>query len=443
MPGSPVRVWAGYPIILLSDGLLGGFSLPIEEHGEALSKMHGLKTILRMSLRDYSHERLLSICTILGLAAVLTPLLILFGVKSGIINTMVDRLVQDPRNLEILPVGSSRFDQDWFVRLSNRPETAFIIPQTRSIAANMVLCHEAEGEQRTLGVDLIPTDTGDPLIEKWGKAPVEKHGLVLSASAARKLHAEAGQRISGRIGRSFQGRKEQVSIDLEVVDVLPIEAFSRDAAFIRLRLLEAIEDYRDGFRVDSYGWPGEPKPQKAREYPSFRLYARSIYEVTSLRQMLLEQGFEIYTRAEEIEVVQNLDRSFSFIFRLIALVAICGYFASMASNILANVNRKSRHLGITRLIGFSTRSIMWFPIIQSMTTAILGTVVAALLYLISQFIINGLFAQYLSEGEYVCRLSLAHFFIALLLTLFLSILSSAYAAFRVAKIEPSRVIRDV
>jgi putative ABC transport system permease protein len=115
----------------------------------------------------------------------------------------------------------------------------------------------------------------------------------------------------------------------------------------------------------------------------------------------------------------------------------------MASNILANVNRKSRHLGITRLIGFSTRSIVWFPIIQSMTTAILGTAVAAFMYLISQFIINGLFAQYLAEGEYVCRLSLAHLMVALLLTLFLSILSSAYAAFRVAKIEPSKVIRDV
>jgi putative ABC transport system permease protein len=405
--------------------------------------MHGFKTIFRISLRDYSHERLLSICTILGLAAVLTPLLILFGVKSGIINTMVDRLIQDPRNLEIMPVGSGRFDQDWFATLSERPEAAFIIPQTRSIAANMILYHEARGKQRTLGVDLIPTDTGDPLIEKWGKVPVESHGVVLSASAARKLNVVAGEHVDGRIGRSFQGRKEQVSIDLDVVAVLPIEAFSRDAAFVRLVLLEAIEDYRDGFRADRYGWPGNPKPPKQREYPSFRLYARSIYEVATLRQLLTGQGLEVYTRAEEIEVVRSLDRSFSLIFRLISFVAICGYFASMASNILANVNRKSRHLGITRLIGFSTRSIMWFPIIQSITTAILGTGVAALLYLISQFIINGLFAQYLSEGEYVCQLSPAHLMIALFLTLLLSILSSAYAAFRVAKIEPSKVIRDV
>ena len=47
----------------------------------------GFKAVIRMSLRDYLHERLLSACAILGLAAVLAPLLVLFGVKSGIINT--------------------------------------------------------------------------------------------------------------------------------------------------------------------------------------------------------------------------------------------------------------------------------------------------------------------------------------------------------------------
>jgi putative ABC transport system permease protein len=58
--------------------------------------MHRLKTIIRLSLYDYVHERLLTICAVMGLAAILAPLLVLFGVKSGIINTMVDRLVKDP-----------------------------------------------------------------------------------------------------------------------------------------------------------------------------------------------------------------------------------------------------------------------------------------------------------------------------------------------------------
>jgi len=405
-------------------------------------QMHGLKTIVRLSLRDYSHERLLSACTMLGLAAVLAPLLVLFGVKSGIINTMVDRLIQDPRNLEISPVGSGRYDQDWFTAAGKRPGVAFIIPQTRSIAANMILYHNIQGKPRTLAVDLIPTGPGDPLLQKWGKLPAEKNAIVLSASVARKLKIAVGQKIEGRIGRSVEGRKEQVAVDLKVIAVLPLEAYPRDAAFVPLALLEATEDYRDGFSSKMFGWPGKPRPIRAKEYPSFRLYAHSIYDVAALRDWLTSQELEIYTRAEEIEVIQSLDRSFSLIFRLISFVAICGYFASMASNILANVNRKSRHLGIIRLIGFSTNSIMWYPVIQSVTTAVLGTALAACLYYASQITINSLFAKYLAAGEYVCRLSPAHLMTALILTIFLSILASGYAAFRVSKIEPSKVIRD-
>ena len=115
----------------------------------------------------------------------------------------------------------------------------------------------------------------------------------------------------------------------------------------------------------------------------------------------------------------------------------------MASNILANVNRKSRHLGITRLIGFSTRSMIWYPVVQSFATAVLGTAMAACLYFAAQITINSLFARYLAEGEYVCRLTLMHLMGALILTILLSILASGYAAFRVSKIEPSKVIRDV
>ncbi len=123
-------------------------------------KLHGLKTIVRLALRDYSYERLLSACTILGLAAVLAPLLVLFGVKSGIINTMVDRLVQDPRNLEISPVGSGHYDQDWFAAAGKRPGVAFIIPQTRSIAANMILYHNSQGQAANPGGRPYPHGCG-------------------------------------------------------------------------------------------------------------------------------------------------------------------------------------------------------------------------------------------------------------------------------------------
>ena len=403
----------------------------------------GFETVIRLSLKDYFHERLLSACAVLGLAAVLAPLLLLFGVKSGIINTMADRLIEDPRNREVTPVGSGRYGEDWFSVAAKRPGVAFVIPQTRSIAASMVLYNGEGKKPHSVVVDLIPTGEGDPLLEKWGRIPKNETSVVLSNTAARKLNVAAGQEVIGRVGRSVAGIKEQVTIRLKVAAVLPIEAFPREAAFVRLGLLEATEDYRDGRGSEAFGWPGQARPPGPREYPSFRLYARSIYDVATLRDMFFEQGLEVYAKVEEIEVVQSLDRSFTLIFRLIAIVAVFGYFASMASNVLASVNRKSRHLGVTRLIGFSTGSIVWFPIVQSLATSILGTVTAICFYLVVEVLINRLFSQYLSAGEYVCRLSLGHLTVALGFTVAMSIMASAYAAFRVAKIEPSEVIRDI
>ena len=70
--------------------------------------MHAMMQSCLLALRDYWHERLLSACAILGLAAVLAPLLVLLGVHHGIITAMTDRLKNDPRTLEITPVGSGK-----------------------------------------------------------------------------------------------------------------------------------------------------------------------------------------------------------------------------------------------------------------------------------------------------------------------------------------------
>jgi putative ABC transport system permease protein len=266
---------------------------------------------------------------------------------------------------------------------------------------------------------------------------------VLSETAARKLNVKAGQDIIGKVGRSVAGAKEQVMVNLKIADVLPHEAFVREAAFVRLELLEATEDYRDGRGSKAFGWPGTVRPAGSRVYPSFRLYARSIYDVSELRNMLMDQGLEVYTMAEEIETVKSLDRSFNLIFGLIAVVAVLGYFASMVSSVLANVNRKSRYLGISSLIGFSTGNIIWYPILQSIATIVFGFTTAVILYKTAEVMINRLFSEYLASGEYVCRLSIVHMLIVLVLMLVLSIMASAYGAFKVSRIEPSEVIREV
>jgi len=64
--------------------------------------------VARLALRDYSHEWHISGCFILGLALVLAPLLVLFGLKYGLVTSMLGALAEDPENRELRPLGSAR-----------------------------------------------------------------------------------------------------------------------------------------------------------------------------------------------------------------------------------------------------------------------------------------------------------------------------------------------
>lgn len=401
-----------------------------------------------LAWRDYLHERLLSACAVLSLAAVLAPLLVLYGVKFGVLTTMTDRLRNDPRNLEISPVAGGRYTPEFLANLAERSDVAFVLPRTRAISATMELAAGEGLRRRVLNVSLEPTATGDPLLARHlptaTVAPENRSAsVVLSASAARKLRLRPGDAVHGRVERTFQGTPQSAGVPLTVTAVLPLEAEQKDVAFVPLPLLEATEDYRDGRSAPAFGWPGEARPDGPRLYPSFRLYARTLEDVAALRRVFTRQGLEVYTRAEEIAAVTNLDTSLTVIFGLIVAAAGIGFLASTAGNALAGVRRKEKYLGIIRLTGYSTPAIMAFPLFQSLLTGALGTALAAGLYLGAAAIIDHLFAADLQGVEHICLLLPRHFAAALGLVLLLSLTAGVQPAFRAARIDPSEVVKDV
>ena len=80
--------------------------------------------------------------------------------------------------------------------------------------------------------------------------------IVLSHTAAEKLAARPGDWLEARFARQVAGRVEAQRTRLQVLAVLPLEAFARDGLFADLGLLEAAEDYRDGRAVPALGWDG-------------------------------------------------------------------------------------------------------------------------------------------------------------------------------------------
>jgi putative ABC transport system permease protein len=391
------------------------------------------RLMAQLAWHDYRTEARLSACAVLALVAVLAPLLVLFGLKFGLVSTLTDRLERDPAMREIIPLSGGRFSATAVAELAARPDVAFAIPRTRQIAATAELYPDGGGSSLT--VEMLPTAVGDPLVAAELQPAVDE--VVLSQRAAEKLTLSAGEELSAGFGRQVGGRQEYQRIRLRVKAVLPLEAFSRDALFARPGLLEAAEDYRDG-----RDWPGyQPAPNRARVYPGFRLYARDLDSVEGLRRMFAERGLEVATQAAAIAQVRSLGRNLSLVFWIIASLALAGAFAAMTASALAAVERKRRALSVLRLLGFSSAALIAFVVLQALYTGLFSVLLATGLYGLAEAGLNRLFQT--GPEEYACRLLFGHYAVALLATLLCCALASASGGWRAARIEASEGVRDV
>lgn len=401
--------------------------------------MRPLKTF-RLATRDYFHEWQMSGCFVLALASVLGPMLVLFGLKFGIVGGMINQLIEDPRNREIMPIGSGKFSKAWMEEMSRRSDVEFIVPRTRSIAATVEI--SSDNIPNIVSMEVVPSDDGDPLLDDIGVTPLGLDGVVLSQSAATKLKVNVGDKLDGSLVRRFNGQRERAHLPLKVLAVASPKAFPREAVFTSVKLAEALEDYRDGHAVPLLGWDGNIS-MKDRTYPGFRLYATSIYDVVGLHEGMVALGVEVRTRASDIQLVQRMDRNLTMVYWAIAFIGLIGFSLSLGASLWANVERKSKQLSVLRLVGFRTGDIMWFPMIQSLYTALFGWGLAVAIFQAAAMAINDMLQSQMEVGQHVCKLELEHYLIALGLTVGSSVLAAALAGLRSARIEPSEGLRDI
>lgn len=399
-------------------------------------------TVFRLSLADYRHEWQLSVCLIVALVAVLAPLFILFGLKSGLVDTLASRLIQDPHTREIKLVGAAKLNDEWFKTMRLRPGIAFLVPSTRSIAATVVLRNPNNSAQWTT-TELIATAQGDPLLADISGTEPVGNDLVLSHAAASRLNLKAGDHVEASLSRQRHGQSEVVTFPLTVRAVASEAAFDRPGAFVPLDLLVDLEDYRDGVAVSPRGWEGSVSDDRPRLFSGFRLYARSIYDVAALSDGLRDQSMEVRTKAAEIAAMQDLDRNLGTIFWLVAAVAGLGYSVSLGANLWAGVERKRKDLAVMRLLGLRTASLVWFPLSQALVTSLLGTAVACAIALSMASVLNHLFAMSAWPDGVACQILTPHVMTGLATTLISAAVPAALAGRRASRFDPADSLREV
>ena len=396
----------------------------------------------RLGLADLRHERLMAICQGLALAAVLAPLLILYGLKHGIVTGTLAALREQPANREILVLGNNRLSPDDLEALRSLPEVGFLVPKPRSFARTLYI-ERLEGPPRGLfEADLIPSAAGDPLLP----AALADGEIALAAQLATRMQLRIGDRLQGSAVRGeMRGTPERLSFRFAVAQILTEGLIGRRAALLGYPTLDRIEAFIDGYALPELGIEaGMPLAGRPDEVESLRLYARSIEVVPALSARLQAPPFALDVRAEvdRIEAVQALDRNLRAVFSWLVLIGGSGYLAALGTNVWANVARKREALSIVRLLGGSSAMLIAFPVVQALSIALLGFALAALGYGLVALTINARFAAVAAGGP-VCVLEAHHIVLAAFATHLGAALAALAGGLRAARLQPGEGIRRV
>lgn len=391
---------------------------------------------ITLALKDLRHDWQAAVCFIAALVGVLAPLLIVLALKNGVIGTMVGRLVEDPSNREILAVGAGRYDQDFFNALAARGDVEFAMPATRSINASADAVQNMANRQLERAVPLVPSAAGDPLITAF--APVGPGKVYVSAALSEALGGlRAGAMLEILIGREIDGREELARRELEVLGLVPDDMYGRDALFLSLPDLLAIERFRDDAAITPATWMKDrPAPEA---YASFRLYAKELDQLKGLRGWLEDQGITTRLRAQNAALLLAFRDNLNVLYTGVAILAVAGFWASMAANLRGAVERQRIAFSLLRLLGLSRRGRILIPVCQGLILVMAGIFLTFCLVVPATLIINSMFSA--STGNAIATLGAQDLIATCGVGLLTAFTASGWAVWAVKGIEKAEVLR--
>jgi putative ABC transport system permease protein len=398
-----------------------------------------LAQVAALAAKGLWFHRRLTLYQMIGLAAVLVPLLLIAGLKNGFIEGMLAQLRADPRNLEVIIVGNRSLDAAWFNTIKTSPAAGFVIPNTRSLSATITLANAQGGISGD--VQMIPTAPGDPLLADL-PVPIEDDAVVLSEATARKLNVKAGDTVRGAVQRRMNGQDQASVRPLLVQAVAPENLATGDFAFVSLRLLVLSEDYRDG-NVESINIPGSDEAAlQGRAYASARLYARDLDQVEALAQAVEQTGVSVRLRSQQIAVVRTLDHGLNWVAGIIVALGMVGVVCSIAVSQWLGVERRRREISVLRLIGLTRANALLMLVAEALVVAACAFGIACIIFLILSPLADRLIAAVQIIDGPICRLAPQQFLLLFVVTAIAGGLGALIGGARVLGIEPAECLRE-
>ena len=367
----------------------------------SLQSLPRLAQVAGLALRDLRHGWTTTLCLSVAVTAALLPLLILFGLKFGVVNNLIETLRSDPGVREIRLVRETQLSLDWFARLEARGDVAFLLPRGNFLAASVRL--RGTDGRALLETRMLPTAPRDPLLEGLA-TPKETTEIVMTTRVALEAKAKPGDEVELIIQRTVDNKRQAVRLKVRVVGVVPRDRLQTDDILVAPALETSVETWRQGFAVPELGWVADDggltqlRPERTA-YSSFRLYVNDVRDVPIVRDVLLQDGLDVRTRAEEVLRVLVIERALTLIFLAITTLGAVGFVLTLGLHLAAKVVDQARELAILRLLGLSSAELSLLPSVQGMAIACIGSAIACLLALVGQPAINDGFWRSRRDGR--------------------------------------------
>ena len=414
-----------------------------------LSAVRAARQLFRLSLADLLDEWPIGLAVVLAIAAVLAPLLVMDGLRAGIIGEIFERLRADPamRRITLDATGATRFDSAWFRTMAGREDVAFILPSTRFAAAQVEVSPvEDDGSTLPVRVWLVPTGPGDPVFEPDSPALADPYARVKIASAvAERAKLVAGSELFIDVQRRWgDGRAERAGIRAKVIEVAVPERHGGTVVFVDPQLLNAIESFRDGFAAAELGFSEGEVREERTAYPTFRLYARSIEAVIGLASHLRrDQGLSVTAQEGAIVSAIELDRNVRAVLDAIMVLGVIGLGGSLFAIQWAVAARKRRVVAMLNLMGYGDRWLIGFPALQAVLLAATAICVAGTLAHGAAAWINQDLADSFGASGAACVIEPVSILRGAASVFVLSLAPAVLIGIGFTRVDPSDEIRDV
>ncbi|AYF02852.1 hypothetical protein PY32053_03278 [Paracoccus yeei] len=397
---------------------------------------------LRLALAELRHARIWTLCQVIGLAALLLPLLILFGIKNGVIADRTAALLQDPEALRITIARTGSYPAALITELSADPDVRFVAPHPIRLAVMADFAAAADASRIAIGVTLLASGADDPYLPA-GLAPPRPGEAVISAPLAGQLGLTVGDRVDALL-RPGKDAPDGAVLGFTISGVTEAGTWARVGALLHRDDLFLIQDWTHGAVALAGTDLGTARgtPRDRDDYPSLRLYAANADAAAALMQRLAARGIATGGTPQQAGALIFLRNALDAGFATVAVVGLVGVTASFAANLWTAVIRNRRAISLLRLAGLGQGGAVLFPLAQALAIGLVGWVLAIGFYAALTGVLDRLLGETFGVGQQVARLTWVEYTASAVATLTVSGLAAIWAAFAITRISPEEGFND-